>query len=525
MVRISITLQLLLVGCFLLFIPLSAISEELPQIELPEYVITGIEKAIRISGDKLPVKSVPRSISLRQLQPTNRPELIATGIMQAPTRPDISTVLNEGRLNASITGGQFTMFGGSVDHAKVLESWTLTAESAYDHHPNRTTPGMSSAYSAGISGTTYITEKNGISTHLSFDRSGFNLNDGLSDKSGYISDFQFSATTAPARLFSGRFAAYVSYDKLKIDQYVTKDSDLLALNLNYSTKLASGWLESRASVSYDSYSDLSLVTLSSGYNQPIWLGWMARISGTLAAAQNSIPGDLTNGYIGFALEHPSLFGGKVTLLRDSGVEMHYMKALMNRWYMVESASTVSETTSNLTLHYERDITDRLTGNMSVASITKRHEPFPVLSSGSWNLEPRRIGTLLSTARLDYELAYSLTALAYAINDQSESHGISPGTKAVQRPEWRVGSELRYRWQKWSLNNKLEWQSSTAIDFVGLNKTPERLTDNLAVSRSFNDKIELQLGVDNLFNSSFYEFTGYDYNPLTVYLKINYRNIF
>lgn len=509
-----------------LLLPICSIGEELPQIELPEYVITGVEKATRISGDKLPVTSMPQLITPRQMRATGRPDLIPSGIVHTPTRPDISAILSDGRFNASITGGQYELEAVSVDFAKVLNDWTINAKSGFAHYPKRSGHTTYPTFSAEISGTSYIAERSLVTTQLSFIKDIFHLVGPFYQEYCSTSDFQLSSTLAPISFGKGRFAAFISYDRLKIEPYYRRDSDLFALNLNFDTKLGSGWFESRFSGWYDRYDDVSLITIAGEYNQSIWYGWMMRFGGTLASTKNSPSGNFTNGYFTVSLERPSLFGGRVRLLRDAGVDMISMKSLMNRWYMVEPVSMVSEMVSRIALYYDREFTDRLRGAFSVENRVKRHEPFPLFSnSREWVIEPRRLESLLTAVKIDYEIDRSLSASMYAINDQAVSYGRSTGERDLQRPEWQFGSQLRYRWRNWTIENELELPYSGLNRYQGTDKKPDRLIDNFSVSRSFSEKVDFKIGIDNLFNSRYYDIPGYDEDLFTLYLKFSYKNIF
>jgi hypothetical protein len=156
----------------------SAGAVELPPIELPEYIIAGVEQATRITGARIPV-GVSARIGVPAESPVSRPKLLTASVWTPPQQPALLLPLGEGSWRSYLGGSGFGKGEAGIELARARSSVSYGAAMGVLKPPNRS--GAGAGLDRGIRGLIYgrVGRAGVLAPEIGFGRSSFTLNQAM----------------------------------------------------------------------------------------------------------------------------------------------------------------------------------------------------------------------------------------------------------------------------------------------------------------------------------------------------------
>ncbi len=517
MIRIVIYLQLI---TFIALTP--GVCEELPEIELPEYVITGIERATRIRGHRMERSISPNSIILPQDRDSNRPALSAFQLWEPPIRPDLTLGLGRGSWSVGLTGGGFGLLNVNGNFVRDLENIIVSGHGWYDNFPHRIEPGNVSTKGIEVKSSVKFINNSSLTANIGMEGREIDLISNGDTYARKTSLSTFSVSTSSIPLGFGQMSLYGSVGLYNVSDDENINSTEGIFKVQHSKSLLRGWLESNLSIHGESWDSVKLFKLNTKYHYQLPSDWFIMVGGGVYTGNAIDNQSRSGGGLNLGLRHPSLFGGRFEVQWETDADFVSMNSLNDTWSVVVPISSISESKS-ISVKYHSKITEHIDLKLSLHRLDQLHTQFPVLNGDKWLLEPRHLEMLKSIGEVVYQFNSNFTSSLSISSENGKSIGNSEGNEIVQVSPVKFGNNTIFSWSNWMFSNDLQWQSAAPIDFQGTDKRPSRIVDNVTVKRTFSNGFDLKFGINNLFDSSYYDFPGYDQAPLTIHLSLSYKN--
>ena len=241
------TLHIIKTVIYAVLIVLSSIftlhAADLPEIELPEYIISGIEKATRVRGDRLPTSITSAIVSPDAISPS-RPELTALSIRSLPSKPSTDRRLKPGYWNAGISGGGFRMFGVNGCLVYAMPKVTRMGTVRLIHSPHRINIGETYGWRVRYGETHTFKGDVSICPRVTYDFNEFNLLDSLDNHRARRGDLKVDLFLSPWSTPVGAFTGYANWDGWRYSSLSDLSGFTSVFNLKHNLSLATGKLES-----------------------------------------------------------------------------------------------------------------------------------------------------------------------------------------------------------------------------------------------------------------------------------------
>ncbi len=509
-------------------------AEELPRIELPAYIISGVEKATTLSGTRLPT-TVESSLSIPGSVNSVRPKLTSIPVWQPPSKPSIIEKPAQGYWRANTRGGAFRLFGLNGCLIRAGQGVTRRGTIAYLQPPHRIVAGFQSGWQVQFDEVRYLGENTTIQPRISFTRRENTLLANSSDYKSIRSDlalnlFIQSFQSASWRTFDWRlFLSGMDY---------SSQQDLRGfhgqLDGQHSIALGKGFLESGifyGSESIDEDNDrLQLTRLSVKYRMQSRERIVVSVGGS-AYLGNDVNGVSVQGVRPqLEIESGLPFDGTVSLKYNPLSRLTSSKGVLFRSPVLDSEARgyISEEINRLSLKYNYNIASSLITDVgfSVGGFLTdaRHVIFAVPdNAGKWYPSARR----LSSRGLELDCYYNdvsgVSVNLHAKYEDAQTDGLETGDQAPQIPNTSVTVSTVFPMSLFTLRHDLEWSGESPVDFEGKRHRPDRFIWNASVDHEFNRGIGVEIGVENILNVGYYDYPRYDMPPLTVYIGFYYGN--
>ncbi len=497
---------------------------ELPQIELPEYIIAGIERAARLEGRRLATEATA-DIAVPDLRAAERPGLAAGRIWMPPSRPSLQFEPGRGCWRARLTGGGFQLFGAGVEMSGRRGEVSLAGRGRFEHSPQRTEAGSGWQVGMDVTAARRAWGQMALAPHAGFSRTTFKLNTDSSEEDRSWSDLRLGLNAAPIYTPLGRLSSRLAYGWWDMSEGGELDGSLVEFGLEQSAGVRDGTVEAALSLASgpvsDGEGDLGLAGFKAAYTCRPVPEINLRAGGYIYIGRSAEDHRREGGGLHFGIEHLPSFGGVATLAWRPQAELVFLRSLMKYWPMVQTSARgrIVEDVARLSLGYRRQLADRLNGRLDFGWRESRHVPFPVPDSATVRIESRRLRTLRTSAELEFTFGTGTTVALYASTERARTDGNGSGDRAPQRPPATVGMKGGINLVGCRFESDLVWTSETPIDFDGNTERPARVVWNISSSRNVRRGLVLTAGMDNLLDEHYYDIPGYDAPPMTFYLRL------
>jgi len=394
------------IGCLLLLMAVSnkaAQSADLPIIEMPKYVITGVEQATALSGRKIPTEATSR-FHLPDLAQGDRPA-ISLDILDTPAdRPALLRPV----------GGEFTEVEGvSGGFGKALGRFATAYEgpqtgyyisAAVDRYPRRTSTGPKTEGSIKGSGVRWIGQETTIVPAIELSNESFVRKDLAGTERNGRFGLGLQVGITPLGVYGGRLAGGFLFDLTMLD----KHRDILAshdlLTLEFSGASWQGWLESKLrleaeAVSTDksghSHTSIESVYSRLSGERLLWRAGIIGYTGQVIKTPVILAPGASEGRAGVGL----LAGLTWQLSPRSTFDFDFLPqprfesfgAMVSLMMALDSTArgVTVEVPFHLRMRVSHILSETARLRLSVALLEERHRPFWVVTpAGSWRIETR-----------------------------------------------------------------------------------------------------------------------------------------
>ncbi len=540
---ISITILFFLTSLYLT----SPLLAELPPIQMPEYIIEGIEKATQIKGDRIP-NEITYEITIPDEPAHQRPNLDIEPIQICINRPTLLLTLGTGYLIANAGIGGFNLGELGCDFAMRKNESELIVEFGARSIPKRTTPGAKFQSDVRIGFTSYISEsetyrKGLFEAHSNLFRKNYNryISAGVIEHIS-LNTFNISLIATPLSTKFGTFAGQIAFQPWKYEDCAFTQTEL---SLQHSLKTTIGRFESKLFIGGEmARQDIKVLQLTSldislhrQFNErlfytlggAIWVGTtplQRQIYDLLGNSSINEESQLRQGFkpcLGLIWLPP--FGGIVsssykpkTLLKPL-----YTELTETPFYITTTRGTVIEDLYLWSIKYEKSLISNLNFDFTFNWQDQLHTQYPYYTSDERILltlrrsEIKELKLNIDATPFNF-MGLSLWTALYKANTK----GCIAGNNAPLVPNFLAGLESTARWRRWILYNSIVWEDEAPLKFEGDTKMPSRLIWDSQLKFNINPKIETTLKAYNILNKHYYTLPHYDANPTTIALMAQYR---
>lgn len=503
-------------------------ATELPQIELPEYVISGIERATRIAADRLETGQSTEIIPAR-FPDLVRPSLMAASAWLPPSRPEFTLTRMADNIKTSVAGGSFGKAGLSINFVRHLSGALLIGDGFIRNHANRIGIGEKWEWRSGGTALIALGKVGVISSRLGFAQNAFDVKVGSDTKTRQWSDFTITVLSNELHTPVGRVAEQIRFDSWQRTGFGDLAGSTYDIHLVHNIPVNTGWLETKVWVAGESIAgdkhQLGLASAQLRYgrrynsNVHIWLGM-------LAFAGSSVGGESRGrGVVHLGMDFKPGFDGLFRLFWHPAPVFQPVSHLTNKWKPLHyvSRGAVTEPLGRLSAQYQRDLRKNLDVKLQVNWMSARHVPFPVVDTDqSLIVVTRKLTRYGFGGRMKWSVTPKLSMSIAGERVISSTSGSASGDAAPQQPETRVTFAEELKLFGWDYNLNVEWSDETPINFTGEAKSPDRILMNAAAQKEIVPNSIISIGFENILNVRYWDFPGYDEPPFTVHVMFSHR---
>ncbi|HHE46223.1 MAG TPA: hypothetical protein ENL08_00795, partial [Bacteroidetes bacterium] len=410
----------------------SAGAADLPRIKLPDYIISGIEEATKVQGDRLPT-SISSVVSSPEATKSVRPELTAQSVWTSQSKPEIINHLKRGYYRSTVYGGGFGAYGldGGLVYAK--PKVTRMGGAALNRSPHRITTGKASNRRIQYDEVHRFKGCVSIYPRAIYNLDRFQLLDSLDDHSAQRSDLTFDFFLNPWATSAGGFNGYIScygwrYSSLEDLSGFSSRSDL-----RHNIRAGNGRLESELFFAleniHDDSDNLQLINLTSSYLFQPHQNLLVEGGGSFYAGK-SVSGDQRGGVFPHLEAKVRLpVEGTLSLTYKPTVRFNDTRSILKEWRVLDAKArgTIAEEYNNLSLFYDRFITDDLEVKIGGFMTRSRHELFAVPdTSGEWFPVSRRLSSAGIRLTFDYNIDHLIHLQLHCRYANPRTSGAGPG---------------------------------------------------------------------------------------------------
>ncbi len=534
---VKLTVRIFTVGLCLAAFALQASAQSkrgMPTLDLQEYVISGVEKATHIGGDKMSLKAEDPTIDLPNLEVRYRPLIPVGQVIVQPQRPQDIAGLRFDFHDYSLIAGSFGSFNSNYNTAVSLPNFTLTANGWYDKPASIIRAGET--LSQGLKSSILVRSADkGI-----FNFTGeFGLNSFLRvrDINQNISSSEFSLATAGSSVRSR--LGDLNYSAKMNRWHLKGDTDNTVWNHDYRLDVSRTIKSGRLYVTlrqlgeptelFDNDFNYSKVDIAHSWRQsPDWrisFGTSLFMTSSYTLDAKGLGTNRENTGIKLKLASEKKFTDRdIIYFQFQPIEQPFsVHELYTRYPMMsDSVGGVVESGICIKSGYRHELNQQVQLNAEAFYLNSLDHPVPVSSiDRDWYLETARFNAAGVRIDVAYKLNQSTELNAFSgWQDAKVSKG-DIEMSALEEADIKVGIAADYRMGKWTADGDLVWYDQKPINLRGKETIPAHTEFNVRVSHRLKRNISLSLTAENLFNQHYYAVPGYDANPLTVMLGVSH----
>ena len=526
----------------------AAPRDNLPEIDLPDFVISGVEQATLVRGDRLSYNALSPEITTPDILISSRPEMSTHSVNIVQSRPEVAINPDRSYKYADVYAGN--IFGGGTKFG-LGTSWKQTIVSGsgwYNSPPRLFEFGESSNIGAHIGVNIKFFSNVILNLSSKYSSTQFHLPEPLllGGPDNDWRDIILSGNLTPLLTTLGSFSGRYKFNHWSLNQFDDNDGNDLSANqsafsLTHEIYAFKGQFETTFDGLFEPLEQNSKnLTLLKG---KISFGWWEpndsrlRIGfGLNVYSGNSTDTDEVSGVQPqLKVMWNTIFDGLVFLRWNPNAYGHSLRTIMNDFPMLSNyeGSSIAVDKAKVEVGYEMRIFNSTNiGFQTTYSNTEnypiidpiRNERFPLkyvqIESISLNLDIEYditgIGEIVffaSFERMDCKYPVSHTF----VNDELQGPFFYLIEPVIMKP-FIVGLTGNGRWQKWQLSSDLSWHYSTRTVYESLTPIRSHLDWDLAVGYNLQDNIRVSIVGLNILSNDFAIFEYHKVTPFTLMLK-------
>lgn len=519
-----------LITLLLLALPIGeAVSAELPQIEMPEYIISGIEKATRLEGNRL-LTSITSTMSVPGATAHYRPELIALPTWTPPSRKTLTTRLKPLLWSIGTTGGGFGMAAVSGDIIYNRMKVTRRANAAFHRPPRRINAGELSVLNAEYGEIHRISEKFSIFPGITYDQKEYTLLNGNGGFETRRSDLMLSLFVEPVMTPVGSFAGYIGGGGWEYSSLDDLSGRVGSFRLRHDLPAWSGRFEDELYYAAEEITNddnhLQLIKFSTVYSLLLHSNISTAAGGVFYTGSTVDGGSVQGVQPHVKIEIRMPLQSILALTYRPSPEFHSFGNNLDIYPVLDTAvrGYITEDVSRLALRYSMFMNSGLELSVDGFRNETRHVTFAIPipdTVDKWRPVSRRLSSKGFELKCEFRLRGLTSIGIFGRVEDARTSGAGQGDEATQIPESYAGFAWTQPLSWLTLKTDLTWCSSAPVDFTGATRRPERTLWNFSLFRAFNMGVSAELGVNNILNAAYYNFPHYDMAPSTFYVRLKY----
>lgn len=513
-----------------------ASAEELPVIQLPEYIISGVEKATQPGGDRIATQASAR-IQIVSDGDTARPAFPAATVWTPPCGPALRNSPGPGGWSAEVGAGGFGLGEAAVSAAWRRDLWTLRAGGDLVSPPRRAEAGTVVKAETWVDAVSRLGVNGLISSTMSLNRQEFRLHEGSAFRNRSLTDAEFSLATTPQPVGWGDLAGLFDFNHWKLNELRDITGSVPTLQLVHAAA-GRGRVESKLFAGGELTSvepaKLRLVSLNIRYRYPVGAKSVLW-GGTLLFHGSDTDRSRRRGAypeVGWQWRwKPSAetwvqYAPQTVMI--TGLEHLKTYPMVEDTLLGAVREDIGAAVAGARYYFHRGYAE-----VKVERHNFRHQPF-VVPDSAWPADGtarlRQVNRRTRIWAIDASAGYALadgsgigafvTWQRAQTSNQDDPSAPEPlrGDRAPGMPEWQAGVKTAVTKWKFLAESDLLWTDRTPIDFNGDparggRMRPARIVWNVSLGRSIHGGWSVRGRVDNLLNQRYYDFPAYE-EPLS-----------
>jgi len=500
----------------------SAPEEELPTIELPEFVISGVERATLIRGNRLAMADNLPEIIMPGPFNRIRPDITSPSIDIVPMRPKIIPVTNDLYYCIAAYGGGFGSFGAQFGLGWRWGKNILSTEGLYDRPPRRTAAGDKQRMSGSVSINRHIKRESILDLIAKVEDRTYLLNENTDQERSW-QDFSLNTSITPIHSSIGQFSG-----RLYVNRWFLNGNDFLIsdVNIAHYIRHSKGHFETIMNwTSEKTYPnrDVSLLSGKIEYYRPASsIDWI-KVGLNLYIGNPPLTNKLTGVRPHISVTYRPVPDGTAYL--KFSPEPHFVssRSLIDRFPMVCSdlRTIVIEDDIRLIMGYDHYLTDRLLFKVSAQYVnsdylflsSRDREPF------MYQILVRDFYSVSARFSAGYEFYPDANVEVFTSIERADVDNFD---KALMITPQSAGIKGNITLNRWWLSGDISWFDLTPVPYKN---RPAHFESNISIGYRIRQNLKLSLEGYNLLNERYFILPGYDVVPLTVMLKVAYGTLF
>ncbi len=542
-------------------------AAELPVIQMPEYIINGIEQATSIAGDRLQSNVTSTPAMPIEIE-TGRPVFAGGEVVGIQDTPGVLRPTGQGYQRASLRVGTQANARGEAAIAGRFSQTSYQVSVDGNWPPDRS--GGDQMFDPKI-------DRVGLRRNVQFDGSAarevediltiqprLSIQSRLFNRYFYdyhnfrppwiflsgrrLFDVDLDISGTPVQLDGGSLIAGFQFGLTDLSNDGKQSASIDRLRATYSRWIAGGRVEAYGDLCSELVSTdrtpHSLITLGGDYYRALaenvqgrvgleaYVGRMAEWDSTTSVNANSLTnsntgwGDRQSGlHLRAGLSWRPEFGGVLDLAYRPVVSFVGYRDLLEEYPMMDTLSrgTNVENTSRWVINYQRSMTSSIRTEVSFEQRSDLHKPYLIFGGqGNWAIVTMESRASIVTARIEADLPHGIGVGGWGRITHEKTSGFLYGDNAPLVPPWELGVDASMPVGKDLMLSQRFLGRDNAHNDTYLELGHGQATWDIALNWRARKDLSASIGVDNLLGMDQIAPSGYGYLPRTAWVKIEWR---
>ena len=518
------------------FPSISASTDELPSIDLPDFVISGVEQATLIRGDRLILNVLNPEITTPGLIISLRPSMASHSVNIVPSRPEVIVDPNRDFGYADLYAGNFYGAGVRFGLGTSWDRYIITGSGWYNYPPRLFNIGENVNGGGSIGINVKIPRDVILHFDSEFSRSSFYLPGGYDLDAGVDNDwqdFRLEGSSTPLTTEIGSFSGWYKFHHWLLNGEFSSGIDDLSANQNsfsliHEIPAFNGRIETSVNGLFEPLDldskNLSLITgkVNFGWWKPkaalLRIGFGFNVYSGSSGGSDKVNGFQPN----FKAIWSPTIGGLVFLKWNPNVFGHSLRSTMQQLPMLTDVSRGSIAVDKARVEFGYELRILNSTDIRFKTIYNNTENYPLLKPvqdiSTGGIEYAELKSISFRVDAKYELSTLGEIDFFATYERTnvQSDFFSDGDTKMQ--PFIVGIIGNGYWQKWQLSTDLSWHDATTTVYDPTIKVAPHYSWDLGVGYNFRENARLSIVCLNLLNND-YEILGrHRVAPFTMMLK-------
>ncbi len=515
---------LIIVFCAL---SLAAFAEELPQIEMPDVVISGVERATIIKADRLQFGKNEVQVNLAQGLLTNRPEIQSQSIKIFPKRPSHKDISQDNRVVLEAGGGSFGNFNGSVIGNFPLAYINLDTKTKLDIPPQRIQAGQDFLGTSEIAFIHHAPGQSQLHYKLGFSATQFTLNDVAHSERNWA-DFFGDVHLSPVFTPIGSFAVGFHYNSWSNEGIGSFDGDIYSCYFRQYTDLGTWQISSEYNGFWEQLpTDYQELGINAGRLSIIFKSFETlRVSAGLSSYRGYSHTfgvqDGVDAAVGLSWNP-----GRSTLVKlswEPGYEVFSARQNGQIYPMITDNTwgAISEDYARLKFSMAQNLSAGSKVYLRGLYADSPHYPFPLQEFNDvWSMATSRLNLLEAEVGWDYQIIHPLVLNISGGMRQADAANPNINQTAPQLAPYFADVSIQWLAESFWSEVNFHWEDGFPVALLDDRTTPSHWESELTVGYTFGRKMQAFVTTSNLVNSPFEAIPGYDSAPLSIRAGVVY----